>query len=168
MITQHATGKDICPVKAWKYICKEATKKKGPKRRTVNWHPTGEITYKDIEHTIKSTAASLQEKFPSMNPDEFGTHSVRCGAALAMYLSGTAVIDIMLQGRWSSDAFLLYIKRQVLERSSGISSNMIKTDNFVILPSNSHAAILDRSKTTLGCSSSSKNPSHSPNFHLLH
>jgi hypothetical protein len=53
---------------------------------------------------------------------EIGTHSIRSGAAMAMYLSGVPAIVIMLIGRWSSDGFLLYIRRQVQEFSYGISS----------------------------------------------
>jgi len=37
---------------------------------------------------------------------DMGTHSIRSGATMAMYLAGVPVFTIMLVGRWSSDAFL--------------------------------------------------------------
>ena len=40
----------------------------------------------------------------------------------------------MLLGRWSSDAFLLYIRRQVQEFSTGVSSDMLKHENFFTIP----------------------------------
>jgi len=54
----------------------------------------------------------------SSNP--LGLHSARSGAAMAMYCAGVPVFTIMLLGRWSSDAFLRYIRKQVKEFSTGI------------------------------------------------
>ena len=42
-----------------------------------------------------------------------------------MYLAGVPVFTIMLIGRWSSDAFLRYIRRQVLQFSAGVSKRMV-------------------------------------------
>jgi hypothetical protein len=49
---------------------------------------------------------------------------------MAMYLSGVPAFTIMLIGRWASDAFLKYIRRQVQEFSAGISTRMISTEEF--------------------------------------
>jgi hypothetical protein len=49
---------------------------------------------------------------------------------MAMYLAGVPVFTIMLLGRWSSDAFLRYIRKQAKEFSSGISDLMINNENF--------------------------------------
>jgi len=76
----------------------------------------------------------LLARTDSLSGADFGKHSVRYGAALAMYLSGTPVVHIMLQGCWSLDAFLVYIKRQVVELSLGISANMVQNNDFTILP----------------------------------
>jgi hypothetical protein len=53
-----------------------------------------------------------------------------------MYLTGVPVFTIMLIGRWSSDAFLRYIRRQVLQFSAGVSKCMISTESqdFFLLP----------------------------------
>ncbi len=52
---------------------------------------------------------------------------------MAMYLAGVPVFTIMLLGRWSSDAFLRYIRKQVKEFSSRISEMMNRQDNFYTL-----------------------------------
>jgi len=53
---------------------------------------------------------------------------------MAMYLSGVPVYTIMLLGRWSSDAFLHYIRKQVKEFSLGISKKMITKEDFFTIP----------------------------------
>jgi hypothetical protein len=47
-----------------------------------------------------------------------------------MYLAGVPVFSIMLIGRWSSTAFLKYIRKQVQEFLQGISSKMIEVQSF--------------------------------------
>jgi len=49
---------------------------------------------------------------------------------MAMYLAGIPVFTIMLLGRWSSDAFLPYIRKEVQEFSNSVSSKMIISENF--------------------------------------
>jgi hypothetical protein len=73
----------------------------------------------------------------TIGPDELGFtvkqigfHSARSRAAMAMYLAGVPVFTIMLLGRWSSDAFLRYIRKQVKEFSTGISLKMIIHEHF--------------------------------------
>jgi hypothetical protein len=41
---------------------------------------------------------------------------------------------IMTLGRWSSDAFLVYIRPQVLEWTNNVSCNMIHLDSFSDAP----------------------------------
>jgi hypothetical protein len=55
---------------------------------------------------------------------------------MAMYLAGVPVFTIMLIGCWSSDAFLRYIRRQVLQFSSGVAARMVsaQSQNFFTLP----------------------------------
>ena len=47
-----------------------------------------------------------------------------------MYLNNVRTYTIMLQWRWSLDAFLTYIRRQVKEFSLNVSSQMIQHDTF--------------------------------------
>jgi hypothetical protein len=50
--------------------------------------------------------------------NQIGLHSARSGAAMAMYLAGVPVVTIMLLGRWSSNAFLRYIKKNRYKNSA--------------------------------------------------
>lgn len=68
---------------------------------------------------------------------DIGLHSARSGAAMAMYLAGVPVYTIMLLGRWSSDAFLRYIRKQVKEFSDGVSSKMLTSEDFFTIPKSS-------------------------------
>ena len=61
---------------------------------------------------------------------EIGLHSIRSGGAMAMFLSGTAVIIIMRIGRWSSEAFLEYIREQVESFTLGVSQRMLQYETF--------------------------------------
>jgi hypothetical protein len=81
-----------------------------------------------------ATTAIGHETF-GFHPKDIGFYSTRSGAAVAMYLSGVPVFTIMLLGRWSSDAFLRYICKQVKEFSSAINSKMVKKDDFFTIPS---------------------------------
>ena len=49
---------------------------------------------------------------------------------MAMCLNDVPTYTIMLVGRWSSDAFLKYIRRQVQEFTSGVSTRMIQRGSF--------------------------------------
>ena len=69
-----------------------------------------------------------------LHPEDIGLHSLRASAAMAMYLNGIPVYTIMLLGRWSSDAFLRYIRKQVTEFSNGVSRKMIQNPRFHHMP----------------------------------
>jgi hypothetical protein len=53
---------------------------------------------------------------------------------MAMYSAGIPVFTTMLLGRWSSNAFLRYIRKQVKEFSSGVSQKMITHEDFFTVP----------------------------------
>ena len=168
-ISMHATGDELCPVKAWTHVVTEIGRtKRGTTGVSVNQFDGkgGDIRYIDIDRAVKGVMRKMQGKDSGL---AYGTHSIRCGAALAMYLNGTSVVDIMLQGRWCSDAFLLYIKREVLQRSVGISADMLKTDDYAILPRRPEKASLHRSRSALTMRSSREGDHYaSPALHLSH
>ena len=66
--------------------------------------------------------------------DDIGTHSIRSGAAMAMYLAEVPTFSIMMIGRWSSDAFLKYIRKQVEQFSHNVSSRMLRNENYFTTP----------------------------------
>ena len=61
---------------------------------------------------------------------DIGTKSLRSGAAMGLFLMNHPVHKIMILGRWSSDAFLVYIRPQVLEWTNNMSSDMIEFNSF--------------------------------------
>jgi hypothetical protein len=64
------------------------------------------------------------------DPHEIGNRSIRSGAAMALFLQDISTAKIMILGRWSSDAFLVYIRPQVLEWTNNMSRDMIQLDSF--------------------------------------
>jgi len=46
----------------------------------------------------------------------------------------------MLMGRWSSDAFMRYIRKQVLSLSHGIAAKMLTYEQFYTVPDFIHTA----------------------------
>jgi hypothetical protein len=63
-------------------------------------------------------------------PLDLGTRSIRSGAAMGLFLMNHSVTKIMLMGRWSSDAFLNYIRPQVLEWTNQLSADMIHNNSY--------------------------------------
>ena len=53
---------------------------------------------------------------------------------MAMYLGECPVYTIMMIGKWSSDAFLLYTRKQVEKFSHNISKRMIKLQFYRHIP----------------------------------
>jgi len=107
---------------------------------------------------------------------DVGTHSNRSGGAMGMFLAGTPVYTVMLMGRWSLDAFMRCIRKQVLQLSHGISSKMLTYNEFFTVPnfvlSHADGGLYHRGGVTLA-SSHNSNGSHAnmsrglhPAFHL--
>ena len=65
------------------------------------------------------------------SPSEIGNRSIRSGAAMALFLKNHSTAKIMILGRWSSDAFLVYIRPQVLEWTNNMSTDMVSFDSFL-------------------------------------
>jgi hypothetical protein len=137
-----------------------------------------QISSSVVLQKIRSAVKSLGKDKLGFTADEVGTHSNRSGGAMGMYLTGTPVYTIMLMGRWSSDAFMRYIRKQVLDMSHGISSKMITYEEFYTIPDFVHNAadgdLRTRKKNNLATTSSFSG-SHAnmrrgthPAFHLEH
>jgi hypothetical protein len=53
---------------------------------------------------------------------------------MVMYLASAPVYTIMLIGRWSSDAFLCYIRKQVEQFSKQVAKQMLTFQPFRTTP----------------------------------
>jgi hypothetical protein len=92
------------------------------------------ITSKEILIDIRAAVDAIGPDILGFTSDDVGTHSVRSSLAMMMYLAKEAIYTIMLVGRWSSDAFLAYIEKQIKEFTRGVSSRMLQYDTFYNIP----------------------------------
>ena len=88
------------------------------------------ITADYVRTRLRAIVTLIGEEALGFRAIEIGLYSIRSGGAMAMFLSGTSVIIIMRVGRWSSKAFLEYIRDQVKSFTVGVSSNMLKYESF--------------------------------------
>ena len=95
---------------------------------------TRRITQENLRTFLRVTAAMMGEKAAGYRPEEIGTHSIRAGAAMALFLADHSTYKIMILGRWSSTAFLAYIRPQVMEWTSGMSLAMTQNNHFFHAP----------------------------------
>ena len=130
-VTHMASGDPtLCPVKAAAAIVRRLRAYPGSNDDTpisTIWRRDRleHITSKQIADALKDAVTSIGEDKLHIDRNTIGTHSIRSGAAMAMFLGGCPVFLIMMIGRWSSDAFLRYIRKQVEEFNHDVSSKMI-------------------------------------------
>jgi hypothetical protein len=155
----------MCPVKAAAAIVQRISTYDIPRQNSkiprINLVQSGDMLY-TIPFTtflqrIRLIVDSLSQEKLAFTSADVGTHSNCSGGAMGMFLTGTPVYTIMLMGRWSSDAFMPYIRKQVLQLSHGISSKMLTYNEFFTVPEfgHSHAdgALQNRGGVTLASSS---------------
>ena len=94
------------------------------------------ITADYVRSRLRAMVELLGEDKLGFTKIDIGLHSIRSGGAMAMFLSGTSVIIIMRVGRWSSEAFLEYIRDQVESFTADVSKNMLKHEQFFNLNPN--------------------------------
>ncbi len=104
----------LCPVKQWARLVNRVWTYPGTTEETpvcTVWrHDRREqITSRQVTVSLRAACATIGSAQLGFEPEEIGTHSLRSGAAMEMYLAGVPVYTIMLIGRWLSDAFLRYI-----------------------------------------------------------
>jgi len=129
--TQMASGDiTLCPVRAAAAIVRRIRSYPGANNDTpisATWkHDRIEhIMSKQISNALRDAVSAIGEDALHIATHEIGTHSIRSGAAMAMFLGGCPVFLIMMIGRWSSDAFLRYIRKQVEEFNHDVSRKML-------------------------------------------
>ena len=142
-VGMHATDDPIiCPVKAWASTVRRisAYPNASPDSKVnlflspTQSHEPVELTSTAIRNSLRCTVKTLGKEALGFAETEIGTHSLRSGAAMAMYLAHVPTFTIMIIGRWSSDAFLRYIRKQVEGFSSNVSSLMLQNENFFTTP----------------------------------
>ncbi|KAI2505693.1 hypothetical protein MHU86_8752 [Fragilaria crotonensis] len=146
-VTQHRTGGDehstLCPVRAFaglatrvsQYELDEHTEWALAGDRPINLVITaGEkaalISSNQILNHLRAGALLYGEERLGFEIRSIGTHSLRSGAATAMFIAGVPAETIQLIGRWKSQAFLGYIRIQVQQLTRGVASGMIENPSF--------------------------------------
>jgi hypothetical protein len=92
------------------------------------------ITSKTILQHLRAACATIGSACLEFKPHKIGTHSLRSGAAIEMYLGEITVYTIMLIGRWSSDAFLRNICKQVEQFLQNVAKRMLNFCSFRHIP----------------------------------
>ena len=129
----------LCPVKAWASTIKRLwsypkTSKNTPVNLFLSKNKLYEISSKKIIDTLQKAVTEIGEKSLGFKKEEIGTHSIRSGGAMAMYLAKIQIFSIKMIGRWKSDAFLRYIRKQVQQFTENISDRMVLQEKFSHIP----------------------------------
>lgn len=134
----------LCPVRCWLSIV----------QRVRSYHKSDDSTpvnvfinpKEDLGHQrqvfsqaaannfLRSTCRSQPSNHFGYQDKQIGTHSIRSGAAMALFMADEHPSRIMILGRWSSDAYLLYIRPQVQEWTATMSKSMLTFDDYHMAP----------------------------------
>eukprot|EP00957_Ditylum_brightwellii_P166469 12671483-Ditylum_brightwellii.AAC.1 len=60
-------------------------------------------------NALRDAVVAIGEDILGFKKESVGTHSIRSGSAMSIYLRECPVYTIMMIGRWSSNTFLRYI-----------------------------------------------------------
>ena len=93
-----------------------------------------ELKSPQMVEKLRSAGRLVTEENLGFSVNEIGTHSIRSGAAMSLFLGGVQTFSIMMIGRWSSDAFLKYIRKQVEKFTHNSSKRMLKLESFFTTP----------------------------------
>jgi hypothetical protein len=139
-VTQHRSDDELlCPVKIWVALVRRVRSYEGSDDDTpvsAVWRggTLEHVSSKELTASLEAAIESIGWDRLNLKPGDIGTHSIRSGAAMAMYLGEIPVCTIMMIGRWSSDAFLRYIRKQVEQFSRNVSNKMILYREFRHVP----------------------------------
>jgi hypothetical protein len=182
----------LCPVRLWSRIVNRILSDPNSSQQSPVCHfldaksplsqRTKRISQQSVNYILRLTCKLKPPLHFGYPPSLIGTHSIRSGAAMALFLADEHPHKIMLLGRWSSDAFLVYLRPQVQEWTSGMSSLMLQTEDFHTansqqLQNNRHhpidPLIRHDTRSLLGSRSHSNNGPKSlamsfSKFHLFH
>ena len=139
-VTQIYSEDDLlCPVRSWAAVVRRIRSYPGSNDDTpvsAVWENDKivHITSKQVISSLRMAAKAVGEEKLGFKIDDIGTHSIRSGAAMQMFLGESPVYVIMMIGRWSSDAFLKYIRKQVEQFSHNVSRRMLRFEFFRHVP----------------------------------
>jgi len=98
------------------------------------------IQSNQVRDWLRTIVELIGEDVLGFTKDDIGLHSIRSGGAMAMFLSKTSTIIIQRIGRWSSEAFLEYIREQVESFTIDVAQNMLAFEFFFNINRKSNTA----------------------------
>jgi hypothetical protein len=131
--------KILCPVIAWATTVHRVRKIPGASENSEvclfadSNKQTSLINASYVRSRLQAVADVIGEKILGFQKEDIDLHPIRSGGAMAMFLSGVSVIVIQRVGRWSSEAFLEYIRDQVESFTLGVSRKMLDFEEFFSL-----------------------------------
>jgi hypothetical protein len=136
--TQRSTGDYVlCPVRRLARAvirCRRSNLLVSAKNTPVCLFNGSQITSSFTRKLLRKTCDVFggKEKF-GFDPKDIGNHSIRSGAAMALFLMDHHPTKIMILGRWKSEVFMDYIRPQVLEWTNLMSRDIVAFDSFTDL-----------------------------------
>ena len=146
VVTQHRmdeTGDaEMCPVRAlaaliiriWGYasVRNHGTKNVGINSLASEHDGNGleRISSKEVLKQLRDASAAVGDRRLGFPVDRIGMHSIRAGAAMAMFLAGVPCETIQLIGRWRSRTLMKYLRIQVTASTLGVTTKMTSIDSF--------------------------------------
>jgi hypothetical protein len=97
------------------------------------------VTSRWVINALRDVVEAIGETHQGIAKNKIGNHSIRSGAAMSIYLGKCPVYTIMLISQWSSNAFLCYICKQVMEFSHNVSRKMIRFKTHCHIPNSKHS-----------------------------
>jgi hypothetical protein len=85
---------------------------------------------------LRTATRAIGEQRLGSKAANIGTHSIRSGAVMAMYLAGVKVETIQMIGRWRSRSFMRYLRIQVPETTRGVATRMRSRHTFFTIDHN--------------------------------
>jgi hypothetical protein len=94
------------------------------------------ITSTQVLSALYAASKAVGSARLALSQARWGRTPFFSGAAMEMYLARVPVYTIMLIGRWSSNAFLRYIRKQVEQFLRHIAKQMLTFRSFQTIPEN--------------------------------
>ena len=138
-VTQHKTHHVLMnPPRIWAAIVKRIRSYPGSSDDTpvsAVWRNNRieHITGQEMIAAIDRAALAIGYDNLGLKRGDFGTHSIRSGGAMAMALDDLPPYSIMMIGRWSTDTFMKYIRRQVDMFTHNIATRMNKHMSYRVI-----------------------------------
>ncbi len=90
-----------------------------------------QVRSKDMVKAVKDAVKIKKSKDNGFDEDKVGSHSLRAGGAMALYITKHSAIEIQRAGRWTSTTFMEYIHGQLDVVSKGLAQAMSQSVPFI-------------------------------------